>query len=263
MKTFTNVLLSATFLLGLAGSLFAQKPDSSKIQSAPTSNTTTAQRNAFEGISSTNQIIGSGVYTMVSTIDQRFEGLRGTPYFLPEWNNGQIEIISGQNYRNVPIKFNAYKQQLLLLRKQANTDSIIVNPNQVKSFQFTDNLGQLYVFRRYPDVKTEETMAKEGYFLVLYQGKSSLLKRISKTFKQADYKSPYSNDIRYDEFQNAISYYLLKPDQTLIKVKLSDKALLDAISDHKDELKTFAKNSSLNLKSEEGAVALLKRYDSL
>ncbi|MBD2704906.1 hypothetical protein IC229_30015 [Spirosoma sp. BT702] len=263
MKIVTNLLLSTVFTLGLFVSTFAQKPDSSKTRQPQVPNSVTAQRNAFEGISSMNQIIGSGVYTMVATIDQRYEGLHGTAYFLPEWNTGQVEIASGQHYRNVPIKFNAYKQQLILLRKQVNNDSIIVDANQVKSFQFTDNLGQLYVFRRYPNVKTDETKAKEGYFLVLYQGKSSLLKRISKTFQPANFKGPYSNDIRYDEFQNVISYYLLKPDQTLSKIKLSDKALLEAIGDHKDELKDFARQSSLNLKTEEGAAALLKRYDSL
>ncbi|GAB3992640.1 hypothetical protein GCM10028807_25950 [Spirosoma daeguense] len=257
----TSIKLPLLFTLVISLNALGQNSDSRPQSTQPSS--TTTQRTSEESLPSTNQIIGSGVYTMVNTIDQRYEGLRGTPYFLPEWNTGQIEVVSGQHYRNVPIKYNAYKQQLLLLRKQVNNDSIIVNANQVKSFQLTDNFGQLYVFRRYPDAKTSETLAKEGYFLVLYQGKSSLLKRVSKAFKQADYKSPYSNDIRYDEFQNTLSYYVLKPDQSLIKIKLSDKALIDAIGDHKDELKEFIKKTSLSPKTEEGAVSLLKYHDTL
>ena len=255
------LLLTISFSVLLTGA-FAQQPDSTKTRPKQASNPN-AQRNGYETYQSTSQIIGTGPYTMVNTIDQRYEGLRGSPYFLPEWNKGQIEMVSGQNYKDVPIKFDAHRQELILLRTGVKNDSIIVNANQVKSFQFQSSDGQFYVFRRFPTAKTDDEALKEGYFLVLYQGKSTLLKRIVKTFKQADYKNPYSNDIRYDEFKPISSYYLLKPDQTLTKVKLSDKSLIESFGDHKDELKAFAKQEKLTIKTEADAIQLVTKYDSL
>ena len=244
--------------------VFAQTVDSTRTTSKTQVTTNPInRRNGYETYQTLNQIVGSGPYTMINTIDHRYEGLRGSPYFLPEWNKGQIEMETGKHYQDVPIKFNAYRQQLILLRPQVGNDSIIVNTSQVKSFQFGSSDGQFYLFRRYPAAKTGDETLKQGYFMVLYQGKSSLLKRVTKAFKQADYKNPYSSDIRYDEFQDTFSYYLLKADQTLTKVKLSDKALIEAFGDHKDELKAVAKQNNLTGKTEDEAIQIVKQYDSL
>lgn len=241
--------------------------------SAQTSDTTKAKstrqfnpndrRNGYETYQSTSQIVGSGPYTMVNTIDHRYEGLRGTPYFLPEWNKGEIEMAAGQHYRDVPLKFDAYRQHLILRRSWAGNDSIIVNADQVKSFQLKNSDGQFYVFRHVPAAKTDDELLREGYFLVLYQGKSALLKRILKSFKKADYKDPYSNGTRYDEFRDVISYYILKPDQTLAKVKLSDKSIIETLGDQADDLKAFVKQEKLSVKTENDAIQLVKKYDSL
>src|SRR5207244_7399344 len=107
------------------------------------------------------------------------------------------------------LKFNAHKQQLILLRTGSGNDSIIVDANQVKRFVLNNNDGQTYLFERLPTAKTNDQALKDGYFLVLYEGKNALLKRIAKTFKSADYKNPYASDIRYSAYQNAFSYYLL------------------------------------------------------
>ncbi|GAB4049957.1 hypothetical protein GCM10028810_42530 [Spirosoma litoris] len=264
--TLNNTTMKLLFLTLLASlsmsSVFAQKSDTTKAKPTQQYNPN-AQRNGYETYQSTSQIVGAGPYTMVNTMDHRYEGLRGTPYFLPAWNKGQIEMAAGQNYKEVPIKFDAYRQHLILLRTWAGNDSIIVNVDQVKSFQLKNADGQFYVFRHIPEAKTNDDALKNGYFLVLYQGKSALLKRVAKSFKQADYKNPYANGERYDEFRDVNSYYVLKPDQTLTKVKLSDKSIIESLGDHTDELKAYAKQESLSGKSENEAVLLVKKYDSL
>ncbi|GAB4017330.1 hypothetical protein [Spirosoma koreense] len=259
-----KILFVAALFSFLFVGAYAQKPDSATTRKPAREQTSdpNAGRSGYETYQSTSQIVGAGPYTMINTIDQRYEGLRGSPYFLPEWNKGQIEITTGQHYKDVPIKFDAYRQQLILLRPRMGNDSIIVNASQVKSFQFQNKDGQFFVFRRYPTVKTDDAALKEGYFLVLYQDKTALLKRITKTLIKADYKNPYANGARYDEYKPVTSYYLLKPDQTLVKVKLSDKALVEALADHKDELKAFAKQENLSFKDEADAIKLVKKYDS-
>lgn len=253
-----------TALLALSGQLLlAQTRDSVKTKSeARVINP--QQRNGYETYQNAAEVSGVNLNpgATINTVDHRYEGLRGTPYFLPEWNKGQIEMVSGQSYTEVPIKFDAFRQHLILLRSWVGGDSIIVNADQVKSFQLRNN-GQSYLFKRFPAVKMGDETLKEGYFMVLYEGKSSLLKRVVKTFKQADYKNPYSNDIRYDEFKLTSSYYLLNPDQTLVKVKLSDKALIEALSSHKGELKAFVKQENLTFRTENDAIQLVKKYDSL
>ncbi len=256
-------ILLTIFLAGSLSGVHAQTRDSTKVLAAPKANPND-RRNGYETYQSTSQIVGAGPYTMVNTMDHRYEGLRGTPYFLPVWAKGQVEMAAGQNYTNVPLKFNAYQQQLILLRTWAGNDSIIVSADQVKRFTLNNTDGQTYLFERLPStIVTSDQSLKNGYFMVLYKGKTALLKRISKTFKQADYKNPYSNDVRYDAFRDAFSYYLLKPDQTLTKIKLSDKSLIDALGDRKEELKTFVKQENLSFKTDNDAIQLVKKYDSM
>lgn len=253
------LLVAALLAASLAGAT-AQTTDSTKARPVRPANPND-RRNGYETYQSTGQIVGSGPNGMLNTIDHRYEGLRGTPYFLPDWCKGQIEMTAGQNYTSVPLKFNAYQQQLVLLRTWAGNDSILVDAEQVKQFTLKTADGQTYVFKRYPTARQDDKMAENGYFLVLYEGKNVLLKRVAKTFRQADYKNPYANNVRYDEFRDASAYYLLKPDQKLTKVKLSRKSLLDALDDSSDALKAFA--GKLDFKSEADAVALVRQHDSL
>jgi hypothetical protein len=254
-------LLISLLTMSFTG-LLAQTRDSTNVNPIRQNNPND-RRNGYETYQSTDQIVGSGPNGMVNTIDHRYEGLRGTPYFLPDWAKGQIEMVAGLNYTNVPLKFNAYQQQLVLLRTWAGNDSIIVDAGQVKKFTLKSNEGQTYLFKRFPLAKTGDQTLQNGYFLVLYEGKTALLKRITKTFKQADYKNPYSIDVRYDSFRDAFTYYLLKSDQTLTKFKLSGKSIIDVLGDRQDELKTFIKQENLNFKTDNDAILLLKRYDSL
>ncbi|MFD2570587.1 hypothetical protein ACFSUS_08085 [Spirosoma soli] len=200
---------------------------------------------------------------LIFRVDSRYEGQQGTPYLLTSWSNGQVSLRDGRQYKEVPLKFDAYRQELIMLRPKSGNDSIIIARPTVARFLLTSPDGQSYLFSRYPMIKTTDDQLKEGYFLVLYEGKTALLKRVVKTLKKADYKGGYSADVRYDAYADANSYYVLKPDQTLSKVKLSEKSLLDALSDRQEPLKSFIKQEKLSLKTENDAITLVKQYDSL
>lgn len=210
-----------------------------------------------------NNLNSPGSSPLIFRIDNRYEGQHGTPYLIDTWTTGQIALNDGRQYKEVPLKFDAYRQEVLMLRPKQNNDSIIVDKNTVSRFLLAGPDGQSYLFGRYPSAQTTDNLVKNGYFLILYSGKNALLKRIAKTFKPADYKGGYSANVRYDAYSDANSYYLLKPDQTLTKLKLSKKALLEAMSDRADVLSAYADKEKLDLKTETGASALVKQYDSL
>ena len=231
---------------------------------AQTTDTDTTRRRATESPEANLRVNSLQVlnpYSFIMTIDNRYEGLVGSPYFSSEWSNGQIMMLGNKTYTNVPIKFDAYRQALILLRPKQGNDSIIIDRPTVLGFQLENKLGESYLFRRYPGAKFGDKAIADGYFMVLYEGKTALLKRVTKTLQGADFKGGYSSGNRYDSFANANSYYLLKSDQTLTRIKLNKKTLLDALSDKRDALKAFA--DPLDLRSEADAAALVKQYDSL
>lgn len=269
-------LLSALLAVSLTAAL-AQTPDSTKasVTSRKTNGPAVAPNQRRGGPDAVaepemnlrlNALNGVGTAPLIWRIDTRYEGLRGTPYFQSAWAKGQIELINGRKYTDVPIKFDAHRQALILLRPKQGNDSIIIDQQTVHRFRLsvpTDTSGREYLFQRYPTAKINDPVLREGYFLVLYEGKTALLKRVVKTFRPADFKGAYTSNTTYDAYSDDNAYYILKPDQTLTKVKLSKKALLDALADKGDGLKKFADTQKLGVKTEREAVALVQHYDSL
>ena len=92
---------------------------------------------------------------------------------------------------------------------------------------------------------------RDRYFLVLYEGKSVLLKRVTKTFRLTGYKGAYTN-----------LYYVFKPDQALTKGLNWRKIAARHLSHKGDALKAFLADK-LNLKTETDAATLVQHYDGL
>lgn len=202
----------------------------------------------------------ANINTQIKLVDNRYEGLRGTPYLVPDWSKGNIELMTGKVYADVPIKFDAASQNLVMLRP-ANKDSIIVFAGQIKQFTFQDADSNTFVYRRFPTMKTDDNVLKTGYFQILYAGKNILLKRTAKTFRKADYQQAYSANIRYDSYQDDVTYYLLRPDQTLTKLRRSKKPLFDALGGDQQALNDFASREKLSFKTDADMAKIVQFAD--
>lgn len=193
--------------------------------------------------------------------DFRYEGFKGSPLFINEWINGQISLADGRVFDDVPLKYNAYTKGLFM--KSPAGDSIAVFSNLVNSFIIKDSVSKSdFVFKRYPLAKFLKKQGSDLYFLVLYEGKTSLLKLISKVIKKADYKDPYSNNVRYDTYEDANEYYILKADNSLIKIKKSKKALIETFIDKEEDLNEYITQQNLAVKTEAELVRIVAKYDT-
>jgi hypothetical protein len=205
--------------------------------------------------------LGVGNYT-TSTFDSRYEGIKGSPLFISEWISGQMAFVDGKVFNDMPLKYNAYTKELLM--KRPSGDSLIVFPYQVLSFTINDSVTKAnFTFKRYPKSQTSKYDMRDVYFLVLYEGKTSLLKLVSKTLKKADFKDPYSNNVRFDTYEDANEYYLLKADGNMVKVKRSKKSVLDVLSDKEVAIKALLEQEKIELKSERELVRVVAKYDAI
>ena len=193
--------------------------------------------------------------------DFRYEGFRGSALFINEWIPGQVRLTDGRLFKDVPLKYNAYTKRLFM--KNPVGDSIEVFSNLMDSFVINDPVSKNdFVFKRFSTAKMAKNNAGDLFFLVLYEGKTSLVKLIHKTIKKADYKDPYSNNIPYDTFEDAHEYYVLKPDNTLTKVRKSKKSITEALSDKEPAVKDFLTQQHLAVKTEAELVRIIAKYDT-
>ncbi|MDJ1503283.1 hypothetical protein [Xanthocytophaga agilis] len=201
---------------------------------------------------------GSGM-TVVRGFDNRYEGLRGSPYLLPHWCNADVTLANSKIQNDVPVKYDIYSNRLVMRRPQG--DSAIVVSSSVKGFLLKDVLtGQNRLFERFPDLKTDDTILKEEYLEVLYEGKTALLVRYDKKVLKASYQGAYSSGRTYDELMDDKSYYIRKTDGTINKVKLGKKAVLEQLN-ASDDLKKFVEKEKLDLKETKDVIRLMEFAD--
>jgi hypothetical protein len=202
----------------------------------------------------------------VRTFDWRYQGLKGTPYLLPYWAKGYVMLANGQRYDRGLIKFDAYRQELVLIQPPARPDSIVIDRDRVSWFVIEPaDSGSAIVFRHFTNLRSNDPDLLDTYYRVLYNGSHSLLQRISKQFRPANYKEVYSPDIRFDSFVDQSTYYVLGSDRRISKVKLSAKSLLAAVTGGSgaklpDSINSLRKQP---VATEKDAIKLLSAYDQL
>ncbi|WP_259017132.1 hypothetical protein [Emticicia fluvialis] len=200
----------------------------------------------------------------MGTYDLRYEGVKGSRYFLEEWLNGELVFVKENTKapKMVPLKYDTHRKELLF--KRTVGDSIVVNPDQITGFVINDTKNSIsYPFIKVDGLRTEGGVVPVTYLLVLYKSKTSLLKHVSKMMQKANYQGAYSVDRRYDSYLDNSEYYLKKPDGSLNRVKLKKNSVLNALEEKKDAIEAFIKKEELALKSEYDLVRIVDYYNSL
>ena len=198
------------------------------------------------------------------TYDLRYEGMKGTQYFIDEWLLGQLIFSNGNNKtpKSIPLKYDTFTKDLIFKRPQG--DSIIVNPKQISGFVINDPSHNIsYPFVKHENLKTETGIIPLCYLMVLYKNKTSLLKYISKRVQKADYQGAYSVDRRYDSYLDYSEYFVQKPDSSLTRVKLKKSSIVDILEDKKPQIEAFIKKENLTFKNDIDVARVLSYYDSL
>ncbi|GAA4427250.1 hypothetical protein GCM10023188_10120 [Pontibacter saemangeumensis] len=214
-----------------------------------------AERNLAELGSSTNA-------TMVQVYDNRYEGIKGTPYFKEHWAKATIAA-NNTVYKNVEVKYNVYESNLLY-RTPKGAEYVLL-PARVDSFLLVDGVTQQkFMFRKFPALAAEAPKLGQHFALVLHDGKQVQLVMVpQKHLMKADFKGPYSAGNKYDELQDLQSYYLFGPDQTFIKVKLNKKSLLKALPGKQDKVAAYIAAERLDAGNAQGWAKALAYYESL
>lgn len=203
----------------------------------------------------------AGNHAVVKTYDQRYEGVRGTPFLQGEWLPGEVWTSSGSHIKKALLKYDAYKDELLFQMKGYTQVAIKTN---VTAFLLLDaeQGDSLYFVKKTIALPGSRQLANE-YFQLLYDGPSQLLKKHSKVLQRADYQGAYSSGKTYDEFISETQYYLRLPTGSYQKVKLNKKSLLKILDQHPQALKSYLKLHPPAWKSAAYLCELLGYYDSL
>jgi len=159
----------------------------------------------------------------------------------------------GYQYNNVKMLYDIYKDELvILIYNQFMRISLI--SEKVRDFNLLD---QHFIYVKNDPANSNSL--KSGFYDELYGGKIQVLSKKTKSIQNStDYTG---NIIPY--FSPAKDYYLLKSGKYY--TVNSEGAFLDALNDHKKEVKQFVKSNNIKFKKapEQAMAAIAAYYDHL
>lgn len=192
------------------------------------------------------------------TMDNRYEGITGTPYLVPRWLSAAVTTRQKKVVDALPLKYDVLGQHLWM-RDPQKGDSMLLDDNAIASFVLSDpsRVPEKREFRRF--LEAPNPAQSREFVEVLHQGKYTLLKQYSKEIRKASYKGAYGADRRSDDILDKTTYYLVGTNKAAAPVKLSLKALQAAAPELAAALKDEA--SQRPAKTEADLVALLAAVD--
>lgn len=188
--------------------------------------------------------------------DNRYEGVKGSPYLFDDWQEGQA-LIRGNREPTEQLLLNLDQSENLLIVNVSGSNFGQVSANKIEAVYLSDER----VFRSFPLSLTEGRRdSTRRFYEVLYEGEFLLLKDHEKIFQKADYKGAYSADRRYDEFLSEQHYLLRAPGAKVFEkfTNLKRKNLEKALPQYEDRIRKLAKEKKWSLKEEKEAIALLR-----
>jgi hypothetical protein len=194
----------------------------------------------------------------VQTFDNRYEGVRGTPFVFEAYMPGEVFFKEKSRVAIKELNYNCFENEIVYM-DPATKVIRLVNRYQVDLFTIT-NGGEVLTFVPIQLEEDSETVFAQ----VLYNKGSMVYKVYGKEWLKANYEGGYSADRKYDAFVDKYDLYFLKQgDQTLYKVKRSKKQIIAAFPGREKDISAFIKSSKLDLKMDDSLVQLLEYYDSL
>jgi hypothetical protein len=219
----------------------------------------------LEGVDAQNNVNALGgnynpTNNTVRVFDERYKGFKGTACFFDHWYPTDILFQNGMKYEKMMTKLDIYKQQELVVFRKEKKDSITLKDESIKAFviENTDK-GKKHTFKRFQVGEN-----KLGDFCeVLHEGKYSLIAHHTKTILAADFKGGYSVQRFYDEFILSVEFYIVSPDNQVIKLKKSKKALSKILNQYPKEFGDYLDKNDIDFKKEETIASAVAFYNGL
>ncbi|OKL40636.1 hypothetical protein [Pontibacter flavimaris] len=182
--------------------------------------------------------------------------MTGSPYLHPDWAEGAISLSNGTTYQGINIMYDQVKDVILFKNKD---DQVMELIEPVKEFSISYIQNNEKVNKTFRKGYSSEGVTPDAFLEVLADGKTTLLKR---TTKNVFDRKGYSSATIEREVQESQDYYVANSNK-LLKVKKSKGSLLAALPGKADELQSYIKTNSLNLRNDSDMAKLVAYYNSL
>jgi hypothetical protein len=178
----------------------------------------------------------------------------GTPYFIDEWLNADVELEHGETFKDVKMRLDLVENTLQYISPEGRE---LVASSAIKTVILKDSTGGnqfKFVNSFFLGAKKE----KSAWFLELLSGRACFYKQILKSINEPKNYMPGGTEISV----NSSEEYFIYADSVLLPVKRI-KDVPGLLHYKFKEVNTYMNENKLSGKSESGFIQLIKYYNSL
>lgn len=175
--------------------------------------------------------------------------LEGSPYLDDDFKRGMVYTENEKPYPAM-MRYNAYQDEIQI--KGANGISSLF----MRDYVWAELGGETFKIASYE----KGSGTAKGYFVVMNEGRTRLLKKYNKVFKEEVPASSSYSQAKPPRFEDAITYYLAEEGSPAREVKLKKKDILNVLSSK--EAESFIKENKLGLKSEDEVLKVLNHLNA-
>lgn len=180
----------------------------------------------------------------------------GSPYLNDEFVSGKIITTDSLLYKNVPLRYNIFNDDMEILIGSSQDPRVITDPRNYLYFSINERSFSYYTY-------TERNSAQQGYFEVLNKGYCQVLVRRRVIFEDREQARGYADakPARFEEMPD--QYYLKFGDKIPVEVRLRRRAILNVFGDKRQEISDFIRDQNLNFRNVDDLVRVADYYNKL
>lgn len=188
---------------------------------------------------------------------QQYVDVQGSPFYNTEWITGNMTLVNNKVYKNVNMKYDQLKDKVYV---KANNGDMILLGDKVKEFTLDypvmGNVSEKKFRLGYYNIPDATA---DSYFEVLADGKTQLLKRVTKFIQE---NQEYNSASATKTFMEVVKYYVVTQGNGTL-IKKDKKSILKALSDKQPALEKHISDNNLNFKQDTDIAKLVTYYNTL
>lgn len=178
----------------------------------------------------------------------------GVPFFINDWSNTSLTLISGETYDDLKVKYDLYKQNFVYYNNKIN--KLLVVDNQIidEVVMHTED-GMPYRFINY-----RKNNSESKFYEVYYTDSISLWCDHKKKIEKYN---DISRSTTYLGAFYAIEKKLIKVNNTFTSLPKTKRALAGLFPTNKKQIIAFINKNSLTIKSKGDLISVFKKINEL
>lgn len=181
----------------------------------------------------------------------------GKPFIYDKWLKGHLTLAGGEVYRDLNIKIDVFKDEVLYFNKSLNKQ-LVIDKNIIRSVEL---IGDYKVDKIITHQVGDSSMhsSYELYFVLLADSISLWCKRIKDINLNTDFSSRYA---KLGTFYSKDKYYFVVNGE-LTRIPLRKGKILSYFPDVKKELSLFIRKNRYDITNEEHLAKVFEQINRL